>query len=199
MIGCSRIMHWSSTQPIVARVSAACGAVEQGLGEFDVPVADLAPDKGVKRVRRLVEAIVGQRRVHLGPQPRAVSPMIQRLTVAVAAGGEPCVAWPVPHAVHLGEAAGVPELGAEVAVAGDASRRQLQVAPHRRHRGQREAHARRPRTRRSGRAGRARCRATSTSSCPSRRGRGHGHRPCGTAPRSPRPAASSSSGRPRRR
>jgi hypothetical protein len=44
------------------------------------------------------------------------------------------------NAVHLGEAEGVPELRGEVAVAGDALGRQLQVAAHGGHRGQREAH-----------------------------------------------------------
>src|SRR6266481_2041371 len=41
--------------------------------------------------------------------------------------------------VHLGEAAGVPELGREIAVALDALGRQLDVAALCRHRGEREA------------------------------------------------------------
>ena len=64
--------------------------------------------------------------------------MIQRLTVARAAGGAGGVALPDP--VHLGKAAGVPQLGAEISVTGDAAGGKPQVAPHRRHRGQGEAH-----------------------------------------------------------
>ncbi len=43
------------------------------------------------------------------------------------------------HAVHLRKARGVPELGAEIAVAGDAGRVELHIPALRRHDGQREA------------------------------------------------------------
>jgi hypothetical protein len=46
----------------------------------------------------------------------------------------------IEDAVHLGEAEGVPELRGEVAVAGDPLGRELQVAAHGGHRGEREAH-----------------------------------------------------------
>ena len=68
---------------------------------------------------------------------RSTSPAIQRLTVSSTfLGSKPGCAHAV---VHLGEARGVPELGGEVAVALHHLERELDVAPLRRHGGQREA------------------------------------------------------------
>ncbi len=68
---------------------------------------------------------------------RSASPAIQRLT-RERRGGR--IETGLRHAVvHLGEARGVPQLGREIAIALDAAARELDVAPLRGHRGQREA------------------------------------------------------------
>jgi hypothetical protein len=61
------------------------------------------------------------------PACAAVSPMIQRLAVALGLRG-PGRSHGLPDPVHLGKAAGVPQLGAKVAVARDALGIQLQHA-----------------------------------------------------------------------
>ena len=68
---------------------------------------------------------------------RASSVRIQRLTLE--AGVVRLETRDRGDAVHLGEARRVPELGAEIAVAGDAARIELHVPALRRHDGQREA------------------------------------------------------------
>ena len=110
------------------------GTVKQGFGEFDVPVADLAPDEFIERVGGGVEAVVFQRGVHLcqGLGGFANDPEVggslglRRLGVGRMTR---------PHAVHLGKPAGVPQFGAEVAVARDALGIQLQRPAERGHRG----------------------------------------------------------------
>ena len=34
--------------------------LQQGFGEFNVPVADLAPDKGIQRIGRVIKTVVVQ-------------------------------------------------------------------------------------------------------------------------------------------
>ena len=100
-------------------------AIKQRFGKFDVPVADLAPDKGIQRVRRVIKAVLGQRRIHLNPHPRGLAD-----DPAVGGGGggrgRGRCHMPLPDAIHLGKAAGVPQLGREVAIAGNALGIQLQ-------------------------------------------------------------------------
>ena len=64
----------------------------------------------------------------------AQNPAVERL-----ASGRRIEAGDADAAVHLGEARGVPKLGREIAIALDARLRELDVAPLRRHRRQREA------------------------------------------------------------
>ena len=47
------------------RLGGGIVALKQGFGELHVPVADLAPDKAIQRLRRVVEAVGRKRRVHL--------------------------------------------------------------------------------------------------------------------------------------
>ena len=91
-------------------------ALQDRFGELDVPVADLAPCEGVKRVGGVVEAVGFQGGVDVFAD-LAVSPMIHLLSVCVASGS---VRPGVRDLVMFGKAEGVPELGAEVAVALDA-------------------------------------------------------------------------------
>jgi len=108
-------------------------ALHQGLGKLHIPVADLAPGEGVERVRRVVEAEGGQRLVDrdAGARRLADDPAVDGMggcgNGGHRRGGE--------DAVHFGKAGGVPELGGEVPVAGDAVLREFQVAPHGGHRG----------------------------------------------------------------
>ena len=110
---------------------------QKRLGKFDIPVTDPAPDKGVKTRRRIVEAIARERLVMGDARARRFphDPTVDRL-------GNACGIEPRHRLarVHLGKTRGVPKLGAEIAIARDPVFRQLQITPHRRHRGQREAH-----------------------------------------------------------
>jgi hypothetical protein len=56
-------------------------ALQQRLGELQIPVAEDAPDMGVDRARRVVEAVAGQRRVDRLAQPRGLAddPAVDRL------------------------------------------------------------------------------------------------------------------------
>ncbi len=120
-------------------------AVQHRLGELEIPVAEEVPDEAVEHRRGLVE-LVGlecRRGCRGGARRLGGDPAVERLlrTRRVEAGDAPAV-------IVLGEAGGVPELGGEVAVALDAAGGELDVAALRRHRGKREAHARRRRIRR---------------------------------------------------
>ena len=116
--------------------------LQQGFGEFNVPVADLAPDKGIKRIGRVVETVVVQCGVDLFADAGgfADDPFVQRVIDLGVAGVGHCRDAVLEHAVHFGETVGVPQFGAEVAVARDACGGQFQVAPHGGHRRQGKAH-----------------------------------------------------------
>ncbi len=110
-------------------------AVEQGLGELDIPVAELAPDKAVKPLRRLVEAIARQRVVQRDPRPRGLAddPAVHGV------GGLRLACGRGEHPVHFRKPHRVPDLGDEIAVRLDMLRAQLGVAAHRGHAGQGKA------------------------------------------------------------
>src|SRR3546814_5272883 len=118
-----RISDWSSD---------VCSS-DLRLGELQVPVAVGVPDELVERLRGLVEAVVLDGAAHLGLDlgELADDPAVHPLAVAgrIEAGL-------VAAFVHLAEARGVPDLGAEVAIALDAALGELDVAALR---GQRRA------------------------------------------------------------
>ena len=119
-----------------ARVVAGRFPLEEGLGEFEVPVAEGVPREAVGAVGRVVEAVGLDRARHLGERlgRLAQHPAVQRQPdLARVEAGD------ADTAVHLGEAGGVPDLGREAAVALDALHRELDVAALRRHGRQREA------------------------------------------------------------
>ena len=95
------------------------GAIKQGFGEFDIPVANLAPDEFIKRVGCGIKAVVFQGGVHLGQGfgRFADDPQVGG-GCHLRRGALGFVTF--PHAVHLGKAAGVPQFGAKVAIARDA-------------------------------------------------------------------------------
>ena len=107
-------------------------SVEERFGEFHVPVADLAPDEFVERVGGEVEAELGQCLLHLGRRAGGLAD-----DPAVGGGfrrGRGALGRvTLPDAVHLGKAAGVPELGAEIPVSRNALRVELQHATERGH------------------------------------------------------------------
>ncbi len=102
--------------------------VKHGFGKFDIPVAHFAPDKAVNRMGRVVETI-------------GVKTVIQTLAQRRTFGYDPTVGggfglWrcglgnvPLPHAVHLGKAAGVPEFGAKISIARNAPLVHFQCPP----------------------------------------------------------------------
>ena len=107
------------------RLGVFVGALEDGLGELQVPVAERAPGEVIEGVRRLVE-LVGLHGPHHptgGFHHVADDPAVDRLPArrGIEAG-------PGPAPVHLAEAGRVPQLGGEVAVALDPAFRQPDVA-----------------------------------------------------------------------
>ena len=95
-----------------------CGSVpikQERFGELDIPVADFAPDEGIKRIGRIIETIGFKCRIdsfaHLGG-------LTDDPFVHSRAG-----LWHGPvranSLVHFRKACCVPELGCEVAIAGD--------------------------------------------------------------------------------
>ena len=105
---------------------------QEGLGEFHIPVADLAPDEGIKSVGGVVEAVGVKGGVHLGADAGGLAddPAVDG---GCGCGRRGLGRVPLPDAVHFGEAAGVPDLGAEVAIALDPLGREFQHAPQRGH------------------------------------------------------------------
>ena len=109
-------------------------ALQDRLGELDVPVADDAPDELVERGGRIVQPELGDRLVDavVGARQLAQHPFVDR-----ELGRRRIETLGQRRAVHLGKARGVPELGGEVARALDPRRRQPQAAGlrgrHRRH------------------------------------------------------------------
>ena len=95
-------------------------AHQHGLGEFEIPVAIDVPDEPVDRGRRIVETIGFDRLGDLARRARGFmrDPAVQRLRQP---GGVEIRRQRA--AVHFGKAAGIPELGREIAVALDALRR----------------------------------------------------------------------------
>ena len=116
--------------------------LQQGFGQLYIPVANLAPDKGIKRIGRVIEAIVIQCGVDLFADAGgfADDPFVQRVVDLGVAGVVHRLDVIFKHAVHLGETVGVPQFGAKVAVAGDACGRQFQIASHGGHCRQGKAH-----------------------------------------------------------
>ena len=126
--GCRSLTVSRSTKAVTARVSSLSGpsvALQDRLGELDIPVADDAPDELVERGGRLVQAEFGDRLVDrdVGARQLAQHPLVDRelRRAGIEALGQ-------RRAVHLGKARGVPELGGEVARALDARRREAQAA-----------------------------------------------------------------------
>src|SRR5688572_144795 len=86
------------------------GAVENGFGGLEVPIAKLAPEKAIQCLGRLVEAVAGQRvgdlrdgRVEPGENPLVIARQARRLDFGLDTAG-----------LQLAEPAGVPEFIAEV-------------------------------------------------------------------------------------
>ncbi len=111
-------------------------AGEDGLDEFEVPVAEDAPDEFIDGAGGFVELVGFEAGGHArgGALGFAGDPAVER--VLDAAGIEVVLA----HAlVHFGEAGGVPELGREVAIAFDGLLGELDVATLGGHAREREA------------------------------------------------------------
>ncbi|GJE71505.1 hypothetical protein CHKEEEPN_3051 [Methylorubrum podarium] len=111
-------------------------ALQHGLGEFEIPVAEHVPDEAVGGRRRVVEAVDGDGVGHLRHRLGGLGerPGVERL----GHGLGPVVGLEFA-AVHLGEAGRVPELGREVAVALDPLGPELDVAAGGGERGEGEA------------------------------------------------------------
>ena len=120
------------------------------LGDFQVPVAELVPDKAVNGPRHVVEPVVGKAGSHLGLnllQHRADPAVgwaehqvaVRRAAHRAFGLGVLFEAAVLALAVHQHEAAGVPELVAEVAVALAALGIEVDAAPQRGQRGKGES------------------------------------------------------------
>ena len=111
-------------------------ALQERLGEFEIPVAKNIPDETIGGVGGVVETIGFDRRGDFGNGLGGLAddPAVERdLDSSRIERG-------LPHAaVHLGETRRVPEFRSEIAIAFDALRRELDVASLRRHGGEREA------------------------------------------------------------
>src|ERR1019366_5104007 len=84
---------------------------ESGFAGFDIPIAILAPEEAVERLRRLIEAILGE-----GSGNVAYGLVELEQDPLVVAGQERPVDLALHLApLHLAEAAGIPKLVAEVA------------------------------------------------------------------------------------
>ena len=84
MKGCSSFRIWSRAQAVVARVSALAafvGAVQQRLGEFEIPVAEHVTDEMIGGAGRIVEAQGFDRRGDIGGRLRRLGhdPLIDGL------------------------------------------------------------------------------------------------------------------------
>ena len=95
-------------------------AQQYRLCEFDIPVAIDVPDEAVDRVGRIVETIAleGLRDLARGARRLMCDPAVQGFLCCGRI--EACR---LLAAVHLGEAAGVPQLGREIAIGFDQLRR----------------------------------------------------------------------------
>ena len=100
--------------------------LERGLGQFEVPVAVLAPGKFIKCLRSEVQAVVGHLVFHLGYHAvhARQDPAIDRARVRCGPDGS-------VFCLHQNETGGVPQLVAEIAVAFDAAEIETDVAPGR--------------------------------------------------------------------
>ncbi len=118
MNGWSRTRIWSSTQPAhrAGFLAAFFAALQDRLDEFEIPVAEAAPDELVDRVRRPVEPVIGQREVDRLYRLHRFGddPLVDR-----EAGVRCLQRGRCADAVGLGEARRVPQLGREVAIALD--------------------------------------------------------------------------------
>ncbi len=129
----------SSTQAQVSRVScfsASVAAVQDRLDEFEIPVAEHVPDEMVDRACGVIEAIGGEAGVDLGGGARGLAddPFVDRHL-----DGDRIELALADAFVHLAEARGVPQLGAEIAAGLDAIEPEADVAPLPRRDAEREA------------------------------------------------------------
>jgi hypothetical protein len=128
---------------MVARRFSGVGvvALERGLGELDVPVAELGPEEaGRWRSRLRVEAVAVDRLAHLGDRRLQAREDVAVGRAEAATNGlerQRRVLAPL----HQREARRVPHLVEERAVSGRARDRELHVPAPRRERGEREAQA----------------------------------------------------------
>ena len=129
------IEHEGDRRPRLV-LGGAVGALQHRLCELEVPVAEDVPDEAVGRARRLVELVEHDALRDLVDRFRrlAEDPAVERLI-----DGARIEPGRMRAGIHLREARRVPDLGREVAVALDALDRELDVAPLRRHGGEREA------------------------------------------------------------
>ena len=110
-------------------------ALQHGLGKFDIPVAKIIPDELINPIGSIIKPISfyslrhGVLRLH----GFADNPARQR-----QAGFSGIEITGLETAIHFAKARGVPQFCAEIAIALDARFGQLDIAPHRRHRRQRE-------------------------------------------------------------
>ena len=112
-----------------------CGfviALQDGFGELQIPVANLAPCECVKRVGRVVEPVVGEGLVDRFPHLGRFTddPFVQRLADVWHRG-----VAAVRDLVVFGKAEGIPQLCPEVPIAFDPVLRQFQHAADSRHLG----------------------------------------------------------------
>src|SRR5690554_1404907 len=101
-------------------------AVEDRLQQFQIPIAEEAPDETVSGASRIVEAVVGDA---FGDRPRGARQFRQYPAVdgeTRILGLERRIAL---DAVHLRKAGCIPKLGAEITVTGDPRRIELNVTP----------------------------------------------------------------------
>ena len=118
------------------RPGRAVGTGQHRLGELQIPVAEDIPGEVVDRARRRVEAVGVEGCGHGAGRTRGLA---HDPAVDPALGLRGIEAGDRRTAIGLAEARRVPELGGEVAVAGDAALGELDVAPLRLHRGEGEA------------------------------------------------------------
>jgi len=117
-------------------LGAAVGALQHRLGQFEIPVAEDVPYEAIGRARGFVELVGLDRLGDLAHGPAglvrdpAVERFLRRRRVEARHGRA---------MVDFREAASVPQLGCEIAVAFDPLGGELDVAPLRRHGGEREA------------------------------------------------------------
>ena len=142
MSGCSARCSASSTSSSVRAGAALGGAarrlgLQHRLGELEVPVAELVPGELVERARGEVEAVVARTPPRPASSMRPKRERIQRSATRELPRRPRCGAARLGHQRH--EARRIPQLVAEVAVAGDARQVEADVAARRGERREGEA------------------------------------------------------------